>query len=109
MNVVIPMELENGLRMGNKELKKEYLGEKFGLLMPPPYMAGMYQYFILLWIRFLNSQGFINKNGTELCEVEDYINMYADHIAGKAGHIFPSPEAYWEEYTRKFDGIKSIN
>jgi len=36
------MELEIGLRMGNKEMKKEHLGEKFGMLMPSPYMVGMY-------------------------------------------------------------------
>ena len=96
MNVVLTMELESGLRMGNKEINKEYLGEKFGMLMPSPYMVGMYQYFILMWIKFLANNGLGNKNGTELCEVEGYINKYADHVAGKAGHIFPSPDAYWE-------------
>jgi len=82
-------------------MKKEHLGEKFGMLMPPQYMAGIYQYFILLWIRFMHHQGLCNKNGTELYKLEDHINKYADHVAGKAGHIFTSPEAYWEEYPRE--------
>jgi len=53
-----------------------------------------------MWIRFLHHQGFSNKNGTDLYEVEDFINKYSDHVAGKAGHIFQSPEAYWDKYPR---------